>query len=289
MSSALVIRSKSKKRPSIFDECLRAQRSSSDIVIYSALATQIVRVAWPLYRGVKIKPSGIKDWLRARGLHWACFCGMTAASGVHLSAQIVHTIAGDVVVFCHYEPSTCNFFLNLSDIFQIARCASEYTHLQKIDQLQGSTGHEAVDLVNLRLSQLVTSEVAPLLKGFCGDFIAGVEQLSGSRQYTAKSASTTIRRQPRMSLPTMQSSPIQTASTSRQEAPATSSAGPSNLDHTSTSKLTDQRRVIARLAKGEGIEWQEWDGVVETCDMCKTTFLQANFKAHARGCWYESE
>ncbi|KAF8162742.1 hypothetical protein B0H34DRAFT_671902 [Crassisporium funariophilum] len=243
MSSALVICSKSKKRPSIFDE-LHWRRKLSELPGWSFLL-----LCWPLYRGVKIKPSGIKDWLRARGLHWACFCGMTAASGVHLSAQIVHTIAGDVVVFCHYEPSTCNFFLNLSDIFQIARCASEYTHLQKIDQLQGSMGHEAVDLVNLRLLQLVTSEVAPLLKGFCGNFIAGVELLSGSRQYTAKSASTT---------------------------------------HPS-SQISAASYIIARLAKGEGIEWQEWDGVVETCDMCKTTFLQANFKAHARGCWYESE
>lgn len=44
----------------------------------------------------------------------------------------------------------------------------------------------------LKLEQLVTSEVAPFLGGFCGDFVAGVEQMACSHQYTAKSASTKV-------------------------------------------------------------------------------------------------
>ncbi|KAF8154586.1 hypothetical protein B0H34DRAFT_676339 [Crassisporium funariophilum] len=169
MLSALVIRSKSKKRPSIFDECVRAQCSSSDIVIYSALATQIVRIAWPLYCGVKIKPSGIKDWLRARGLHWACFCGMTAASGVHLSAQIVHTIAGDVVVFCHYEPSTCNFFHPILTSFfsqpveTCDICKATFLQANFKAHVQGccSTAHARVDSLGVGAPSTVIDSLSP--------------------------------------------------------------------------------------------------------------------------------
>jgi len=56
------------------------------------------------------------------------------------------------------------------------------------EQLQKVTRYEAAELANLHLAQLVASEVAPLLRGFCGDFVPEVEQMSGSRQYIAKSS-----------------------------------------------------------------------------------------------------
>ena len=239
MSSTLVIRNKPFKRQlSMFDECVAAQKSSFDIVIYSALASQIVTVAWlvkfqlqhfgepwhysrPTYRGVKITPAGIKEWLRARGLHWSCFCGMTAPLGVHLSSRIVHALSGDVFGFCHDEPTSCEFFckygllhidvmltswlVNLTSIYESARFTSEYPLLPKseypnccqwpithksltIDLLPGGR-HDALELINLQLGQLVASEVAPYLKGYCGDFISGVEQMSSSRQSFFKSSS----------------------------------------------------------------------------------------------------
>ena len=34
--------------------------------------------------------------------------------------------------------------------------------------------------MNFHLAKLTTSEMAPLLKGFCGDFVCGVEQMAGT-------------------------------------------------------------------------------------------------------------
>jgi hypothetical protein len=65
-------------------------------------------------------------------------------------------------------------------------------------------------------------------------------------------------------------------------ASASSRAGPSNSTRDS---LADQRDILERLAEGEGIEKAEWDGVVETCDVCEKVFVGAVFKAHYRGCW----
>jgi hypothetical protein len=164
-----------------------------------------------------------------------------------------------------------------------------------IDQLPGNGRYDAMEVINLQLEQLVASDIAPYLKGFCGDFIPGVEQQSSSRQQFVKSSSAgeqnlqvsviiheltmpllAIRRQSRASLPNIFNQSISELATVHR------AAGPST-----PTQLDVQRRVIARLARGEGIALLEWDGVVETCNNCQTTYLGAHFKGHARGkeCW----
>lgn len=144
------------------------------------------------------------------------------------------------------EPSTCKFFLNRSDKYESVTRKSDYRYLQKLDHLQQEARQEGADLVTLKLEQLVASEVAPFLGEFCGDFVAGVEQMAGLHQYVPKSASTKIRRQSRIS-PNMPSSPILSASTTTPPVPSMLSAGPSNTEK-QASRLIDQRRIIARLA-----------------------------------------
>ena len=48
-----------------------------------------------------------------------------------------------------------------------------------LDQRNKNMQRETVDVVNFHLGQLVMSEIAPFLRGFCGDFVRGVEQLAG--------------------------------------------------------------------------------------------------------------
>ena len=129
----LVIRRRPQKAPTVFDHVVEFQSHCLDVTIYSQKAKQVVTIAWfvlkfsccrcqmfnvlsyvcqrPLQRnGRKVLAHQLRDWLRARGLHWSCFCGLTAPPGVHLSCQIVHASSGRVLAFCHYEPSTCKFF-----------------------------------------------------------------------------------------------------------------------------------------------------------------------------------
>jgi hypothetical protein len=165
-------------------------------------------------------------------------------------------------------------------------------------------------------------ETAPLLKGFCGDFIRGVDQLAGStfqslspspsplRTSSAKTGESespsqnllrnhlnlyssfgaVVRRNPNSPLPKMSfaaGAPV--ASTSNLKEPtATGSVTQSSpaQDTSSTSeRLLDQREVLDRLAEGEGVSAQDWAGVVEYCYICNNFMLEAFFKGHYRDCW----
>lgn len=62
-----------------------------------------------------------------------------------------------------------------------------YLHL---DQHNRVTQLERDDLLNIRLGQLPESEIAPLFRGFCGDFVPGVEQMAGTFQSPLRTANT---------------------------------------------------------------------------------------------------
>lgn len=74
-------------------------------------------------------------------------------------------------------------------------------------------------------------------------------------------------------------SPI--ASTSKREPTATNS-GPVSPSQ----RLQDQCEILDRLAEGEGISMQEWDGVVGKCFVCDKIMLEAVLEAHGRDCWH---
>jgi hypothetical protein len=51
-------------------------------------------------------------------------------------------------------------------------------------------------------------------------------------------------------------------------------------------RLQVQRDILYRLAEGEGIATQEWDGVLEKCYVCDKWMLEAVFQHHSRDCWH---
>ena len=103
--------------------------------------------------------------------------------------------------------------MNLTDLYEIVSHTSEYPSLHKlgeslfrsqyffsfthtffdylIDQRNGDTHREMDDgVVNFYLTQLSRSEIAPLFKGFCGDFVRGVEQMAGTSHIPLRAAKT---------------------------------------------------------------------------------------------------
>ena len=56
-----------------------------------------------------------------------------------------------------------------------------------------------------------------------------------------------------------------------------------------TQRLQDQRDILYRLAEGEGIATQEWDGVLEKCYVCDKWMLEAVFQHHSGDCWHISD
>ena len=68
--------------------------------------------------------------------------------------------------------------------------------------------------------------------------------------------------------------------------PGPDSPGPHQAEH---QRLLDQCEILERLAEGEGIQMDEWDGVVEKCYVCSKFMLEAVFKAHSQDCWHMSD
>lgn len=68
---------------------------------------------------------------------------------------------------------------------------------------------------------------------------------------------------------------------------STSNSGPtvSNTE----SRLRDQREILERLAEGEEIATQEWNGVLKKCYVCDKWMLEAFFQAHGLDCWHDEE
>ena len=54
-------------------------------------------------------------------------------------------------------------------------------------------------------------------------------------------------------------------------------------------RLLAQREILDRLAEGEGVPMDEWDGILEKCYVCNKFLLEAVFKAHSRDCWHVSD
>lgn len=54
-------------------------------------------------------------------------------------------------------------------------------------------------------------------------------------------------------------------------------------------RLLDQREILDRLAEGDVVTMDEWDGLVEKCYVCNKYMLEAVFRAHSRDCWHMSE
>ena len=94
-----------------------------------------------------------------------------------------------------------------------------------------------------------------------------------------------VRRNPafKLSLPTF-ATPV--ASTSKGEL---TTSHPNPVKQSSGKRLQDQCDILDRLADGEALAKDEWDGVIEKCFVCDKWMLEAVFKTHSRDCWDVSE
>ena len=94
-----------------------------------------------------------------------------------------------------------------------------------------------------------------------------------------------VRRNPafKLSLPTF-ATPV--ASTSKGEL---TTSHPNPVKQSSGKRLQDQCDILDRLADGEALAKDEWDGVIEKCFVCDKIMLEAVFKKHSRDCWHLSD
>jgi len=286
-----------------FDVCVEFQTKSTELVVYSDLAKQMVTIAWPTFNGKRIVPTGIKNWLRARGLHWSCFCGLL--SGASESTQIVQSIGdGKVYVFCSSYPPKCHFYLKLSEIYISAVLEFEYPHVPTLaSDLAFSTNNLLADFLLRGADEI---EVGPYFPGYCGEHIGdhpGSEQQSGSPivvtrtgQRKTKSSLSAGAASSRMNIksPSVAMSRASTRrSTPNPLGPSAASgcprAGPS-LEGVPTGPSTgsftagNALNVIRTLEAGGGISEYQANGLLEQCGACREYFLTVFFKVHVLRC-----
>ncbi|KAF9232967.1 hypothetical protein BU15DRAFT_67012 [Melanogaster broomeanus] len=115
-------------RNPLFIDCCRRQRSSLEIVVYSSDVRQIVELAYPTARGVRILPRHIYDFLNARSTYWECFCALI--TGDPTPARFVDMVEnGHIVrtnVVCHHYTNQCGFSINLNETHHTAMLTSNY-------------------------------------------------------------------------------------------------------------------------------------------------------------------
>ncbi|KAG1788076.1 hypothetical protein EV424DRAFT_1356272 [Suillus variegatus] len=177
---------------SIFHPCVVAQRSSTELLVYSREVGQLVMIAYPvLYHGQRIVPEGIFDFLCRRGLTSECFCGLI--SGQPTPACFINEfISGHTVVRCHHVNNRCGFYLNINSIYCTAFLESRYEHLPTL-----SCGH-VPDILSLVIAFRSTppgpaelGDVALTFVGYCGfheTMFPGYPQLCGGLHHIPRIA-----------------------------------------------------------------------------------------------------
>ncbi|KAJ7695871.1 hypothetical protein B0H16DRAFT_1750512 [Mycena metata] len=118
---------------SLFDDfAVQKQRrhQNQDLVLFSRVALQCVRVAWPVVGGHSLPANFVANFLRKFDLHWPCFCVIAdpELATSSLSCRIAETLDG-IYASCHHSPARCRFFLDLSSIRAATELKAEYNAL----------------------------------------------------------------------------------------------------------------------------------------------------------------
>lgn len=104
----------------------RLQLRSADLIIYSRTLGQIATVSWsifslssiacklcllvyprPTVRGAAICPSGLKSFLRKRGLVIECYCPLLFPDAPRSCRLVISNTTNDLLAFCNRQPSVC--------------------------------------------------------------------------------------------------------------------------------------------------------------------------------------
>ncbi|KAG0704066.1 hypothetical protein DFH29DRAFT_874011 [Suillus ampliporus] len=173
---------------SIFHPCIVTQRSSTELLVYSREVGQLVMIAYPVsYRGQRIVPEGVFDFLHRCSLTWECFCSLI--SGQPTPARFVNEfISGHTVVRCHHVDNHCGFYLNIDSIYLTTFLESRYEHLPTLLH-----GH-VPDMVSLVAAFRSTppaelGDVVPTFVGYCSfheTMFPGYPQLRGGLSHVPR-------------------------------------------------------------------------------------------------------
>ncbi|KAJ7212455.1 hypothetical protein C8J57DRAFT_1604151 [Mycena rebaudengoi] len=290
----------------------RHQRTSTELVVFSRLAEQVVTISWPTNKGVKILASGLKNYRRTRGLFIECFCAFGSDANEPRSSQIVVSNVTDDVFVCvivssHSTQSLiASELVNFSKVYRTSLLKSSFNGLPTL--ASGNVPDTGSLLVAFVLQSFPPEEIAPHFEDYFGEHISeypnGTLQLSGPflprRRSNTQSSAHRRHSSPyaRVQMQTPSSNrryweiddvyPSQTrqAHTAPARIPRGNAvAGPSRLpiesaSHTAPFPLSlpgnitegKEAKFLRKLIVGQGVAENIWDGLFEKCTMCKRVF-----------------
>ncbi|KAJ3539289.1 hypothetical protein NMY22_g4803 [Coprinellus aureogranulatus] len=137
----------------------------NNVIAWAHIVDSAVVCAWPLStpNGWLIMPTGIRDWLIARGLQLVCFC--SAVLGRPIPCRIVESREHpcDVMAFCNSFPSVCGFYLNLSRIYKRSSNDHYYRNLHTLTSGLGPIDY--TPQIERFRAQSVSLDCIPFLRG----------------------------------------------------------------------------------------------------------------------------
>ncbi|KAF6740901.1 hypothetical protein DFP72DRAFT_1127746 [Ephemerocybe angulata] len=143
--------------------------SPNDLVLWAPSVQQMVLASWPLslHGGDYILDTGLREWLRARGLHISCFCVIRLKRPT--SCRIIHEMGGDVVAKCHFKDPECPFFLRLSVIRRRTMYAEAFRNLPTLASQQ-APDIERTLAVFQQTPRVGPEDTIPWFEGYIGEY-----------------------------------------------------------------------------------------------------------------------
>ncbi|KAJ7754675.1 hypothetical protein DFH07DRAFT_773662 [Mycena maculata] len=286
------------------------QRSSSELVVYSRTAEQVVTVSWPTSKGNKIVPSGLRQFLRLRGLFWECFCAFGTDTNEPRSCQIVVSACTKIIwAFCHYDEPRCRFKLNLTKIYGTSLLTSSYGDLPTLRdraalrRVLWGTYLVVPPPAQTNLAALSCPAAVPptrIISFTCSLAPPSNRNRHGSPYLRLQREIPTSN--PRyVEIDDLPGRQVQTAPA---RLPGNAVAGPSRISPQSASyrapfprdldgdemKLMDrkERKYLHKLLACQGITEDAWGGLTEQCKKCKHILTCSALKEHVEFCLGEA-
>ncbi|KAJ3863580.1 hypothetical protein EV359DRAFT_82240 [Lentinula novae-zelandiae] len=175
-------------------EAVKCQRGYNELIVYSSVAQNVVRMAYPLdHFGLKIFPSTLKQYFEDKGRYIACFCGLQNIHPPPAARFVTGNHPSVIYAVCHFASSNfnntnlCGFFLNLSAIYFLGSLTSDFSNLPS-PNIANFESFASLAMEQLKNDYQAPSSfvVAPVLVGYGGEFVvlnSGMRQLESLNAY----------------------------------------------------------------------------------------------------------
>ncbi|KAJ7321584.1 hypothetical protein DFH08DRAFT_818441 [Mycena albidolilacea] len=275
------------------DVIVRHQQKVKNIVVFCRLISQMVSVSRPRHNGVKIVPSGLRPWLRARGLFFECFCAFSSAPDDPRPCQIVESsLSGNFFAFCHFGTQNA-----ASKVYKTTTHIESFFDLPtlKFSSIVTPESNEIPDMNRLREGYArqpasVVFDLAPHFPGYFAEHIseypAGTQQLSGRYFIGRRRIRNIVALVEAFHIPGRLPHLATAGPSKARLTPSVSAPGTSRIRAFSPARRTPEEqevRLLRQLIGGSGITESSYEALLKQCQISASTSSKNTFQCSDSG------